>query len=140
MFKKLIIYCDGCAANHALPITETKAVKGTCQLCNQYIGPLNEEIEEEVVPNDINTESIKVGAFRVEQLPNFLVGQAPKDIHPRLPYDIKSQDLVMYFPSTSDDSKGQKTIIIANPLRGEQIKIILPGKRKTKSTITVTAE
>jgi len=104
------------------------------------MGPLNEEIEEDLVPNDINKESIKVGAFRVVQLPNFLVGQAPKDIHPRLPYDIKSQDLVIYYPSTSDDSKGQKTIIITNPLRGEQIKIILPGKRKTNSTITITAE
>lgn len=140
MGKKVIIYCDRCAANHGLPITETKQVKGTCQLCNLFIGPLNEEIEETVIPNHTNTESIKVGAFQVEQLPNFIVGQSPKDIHRTLPYDIKSQDLVIYFPSISDDPKGRKTIIIANPLRGEQIKIVLPGKRKTNSTITVNAE
>lgn len=131
--KKLIHYCDRCAHHNGLPIQMDKHVKSTCQLCNNFIGPLNETVEDDHVPNNISTEEIKVGAFKIQQLPGFLPGLNPKNIHPNLPYDIKSQDLVIYYPSIDDDPKSRKTLIITNPKRGEQFKIIVPGRRRNNS-------
>lgn len=129
--KKLIHYCDRCGYDNGLPVKEVKHVKSTCQLCNRFIGPLNEAIEENHVPNDISIVPIDIGAFQIERLPNFLPGMKPSDIHPNLPYEIKSQDLVLYFPSIEDDPKGRKTFITVNPKKGEQFKVILPETRKT---------
>ena len=140
MAKKTLLYCDPCASNNGLPIQDEKNVKSTCHLCQRFIGPLNEVVEEDVVPNGISTEVINIGSFQIEQLPNFLKGMNPKDIHPSLPYSIKSQDLVLYFPSIEDDEKGRKTLIITNPKDGEEFKIILPDTRKTKSAGMVDAD
>jgi len=135
MGKKVLLYCDPCASDNGLVIQNHKRVKSTCQLCHRFIGPLNEVIEEDVVPNDIPAESIKVGSFEIQQLPNFMRGMPPKDIYPTLPYTSKSQDLIIYFPSLEDDEEGRKTLIIANPYatktHGEQFRIILPGARRT---------
>lgn len=124
-------YCDKCAGNKGLPIDSEKIVKGTCNICNQFSGPLNEVQQESVVPNDIMKDIIEIGSFEIEQLDNFLPGMNPKDIHPTLPYKIHSQDLVMYFPALKDDPEGRKTIIVANPQLGEQF-IIRIKKRDQK--------
>jgi hypothetical protein len=64
----------------------------------------------------------------------------PANIHPSLPYEIKSQDLVIYYPSIEDDDHGRKTLIIANPKLGEQIKVIIPGTRKSVNVGSIDAE
>jgi len=138
--KKLIHYCDRCGNNNGLPIQQTKYVKSTCQICGRYVGPLNEAVEEDIIPNDISSKAIEIGSFSIEQMPNFLPGMNPSRIHPNLPYDIKSQDLVLYFPSIEDDDKNRKTLIIANPKVGEQFRVILPESRKSKSVGRINAE
>lgn len=127
--KKMIHYCDRCAQDNALPIQDEKHVKSTCQLCLRVIGPMNETIEEKYIPNDIISEPINIGAFEIKQLPNFLPGMNPKDIHPNLPYKIQSQDLVFYFPSAQDDPLRRKTFITANPKKGEQFLTIITNSR-----------
>jgi hypothetical protein len=94
---------------------------------------MNETLEENHVPNDISTEPIQIGSFIIEQMPGFLPGMNPANIHPTLPYKIQSQDLVFYFPSIGDDSKGRKTFIITNPKLGEELRFILPEERKTNA-------
>lgn len=129
--KRLIHYCDRCGHDNGLPIQAEKHVKSTCQLCNRVIGPLNETMEENHVPNDIILDPISIGSFIIEQMPGFLPGMNPANIHPTLPYKIQSQDLVFYFPSIKDDPKGRKTFIISNPKKGEEFCVILPGERTT---------
>ena len=140
MTDKTIVYCDRCAEANGLPVEPKKHVKSTCQICNRFVGPLNETIEESVIPNNVPSDEIKVGSFKVQQMPNFLQKMIPSNIHPTLPYEIKSQDLVLYYPSIDDDEKGRKTLIIANPKMGEQIKVILPGNRKTINVGSIDAE
>lgn len=131
MGKKTLLYCDPCATAKGLPIDDDKCVKATCQLCHAFSGPLNESIEEDVIPNNISSESINIGSFEIKQLPNFLPGMNPKDIHPSLPYKIQSQNLVLYFPAAKDDPLRRKTFITANPKKGEQFLTILNNCRGT---------
>lgn len=133
MAEKKIIYCDKCANENGLPIQSSKHVKATCQICSMFVGPLNEAIEEDVIPNDITGEPVEIGSFKIERMNNFLPGMNPANIHSSLPYEIKSQDLVLYYPSIEDDSEGRKTLIVANPKVGEQFKIILPESRKSRN-------
>ena len=106
-------------------------MKSTCQICNRFVGPLNEVVEEDVIPNDICTEPVIVGSFKIERMNNFLPGMNPANVHPSLPYEIKSQDLVLYFPSIGDDKESRKTIIVSNPKLGEQFRIVIPQSRKS---------
>jgi hypothetical protein len=129
--KKSLLYCDPCGKGNNLPIDPDKVVKGTCQLCNKFMGPLNEVMEEDYVSNDISQEVLKVGTFEIQQMPNFLVGMNPKDIHPNLPYKIISQDLVFYFPSLSDDPLKRKTFITVNPIQGTQFKTTMVNRRNS---------
>ena len=131
MSKKLIYYCDLCAANNGLPIQSSKHVKATCQLCNQRSGPMNEAVEEDVIENNISTEVTKIGHFEIKQLPNFLPGMNPKDIHPGIPYKIQSQDLVLYFLSSKDDPLRRKSFITANPKKGEQFITVINNGRSS---------
>ena len=133
MTSKKIIYCDRCAQEKGLPVQKRKHVKSTCQICDRFVGPLNESVEEEVIPNDISTEPVEFGSFTVERMNNFLPGMNAANIHPHLPYEIKSQDLVIYYPSISDDEEGRKTLILANPKMGQQIKVIIPETRNSKT-------
>lgn len=129
--KRFIHYCDKCGADNGLPVQQTKHVKATCSLCDRFIGPLNEVVEDDHVENNISTEPIQVGSFIIERLPNFLPGMKPSNIHPNYPYEIKSQDLVLYFPSIEDDPKGRKTFITSNPKKGVEFRVILSEERKT---------
>jgi len=134
--KKLLHYCDKCGHDNGLPIQQLKNSRGTCQLCDRVIGPLNETIEENHVPNDIPAEPIQIGTFLIEQMHGFLPGMNPAIIHPTLPYKIESQDLVIYFPSIKDDLKGRKTLIIANPKDGVQFRVIISESRKANNVGT----
>ena len=135
--KRFIHYCDRCAADNGLPVQDEKHVKATCSLCDRFIGPLNEVVEDEHIENNISTKPIEVGSYKIERLPNFLPGMKPANIHPNLPYEIKSEDLVLFYPSLEDNSEGRKTFITANPILGEQFRVILPGLRKTNKVGTV---
>ncbi len=133
MASKKIIYCDKCAQDKGLPTQRKKHVKSTCQICDRFVGPLNETVEEDIISNDINTDPVEFGSFIVQRENNFLADLNAARIYPNLPYEIKSQDLVIYYPAVSDDAEGRKTLILANPKLGHSIKIILPAQRRSTS-------
>jgi len=110
-------YCDQCAKAHNLEVMAVKPVKGECEICHKRIERLN---EADVEKNDYT--QINAGSFRVVQLDNFVPGLPAKSVHPTLHYRTMAPDMAIYFP-TLEDGDGKKSLIIANPLKGEQIQI-----------------